>query len=89
MNLLSKKLYRTSSLIVVMLLTATISSFAQKSGYLQITGKIRKENKPESGVSIQISAAGTQAQTVASKDNGGFNFNLDLFEQTHRNPLGY
>lgn len=49
-----------------------------KSGYLQITGKIRKDNKPESGVSIQIVAPGAASQTVASKDNGNFTFNLDL-----------
>ena len=78
MNLFSKKQFKKCYLILALLLTASISSIAQKSGYLQITGKIRKDNKPESGVSIQIVAPGAASQTVASKDNGNFTFNLDL-----------
>ncbi len=77
MNLFNKKQIKKCYLIFALLMTA-MSTFAQKSGYLQITGKIRKENKPEQGVTIQISAPGAQAQTITSKDNGGFNFNLDL-----------
>ncbi len=78
MNLFSKKQIAKCYLILGLLLAASITSVAQKSGYLQITGKIRKDNKPESGVSIQISAPNATAQTVASKDNGNFTFNLDL-----------
>lgn len=76
MNKLNKK--QLKCYLILALFLTSLGSFAQKNGYLQINGKIRKDNKPEQGVSIQIAASGAQSQTVASKDNGGFTFNLDL-----------
>ncbi|MBL0139752.1 MAG: hypothetical protein IPP86_14690 [Bacteroidetes bacterium] len=51
---------------------------AQAAKYVEIDGKVRKDNKPIGGVVIRISAPGTPDQTVTSKDNGSFGFMLDF-----------
>lgn len=67
-----------NSLLVVIIMLLSFNAIAQKSGYLQVNGKIRKDNKPEVGVTIEINAIGLPSQTVSSKDNGAFNFNMTL-----------
>ena len=53
----------------------SLFSFAQTA---EIKGKIKKDNKPSGGVTIQITGAGITPQTVTSKENGSFSFVLDL-----------
>ncbi len=53
----------------------SLFSFAQTA---EIKGKIKKDNKPSGGVTIQIAGAGITPQTVTSKENGSFSFVLDL-----------
>ena len=45
---------------------------AQAPKYVEIDGKVRKDNRPIGGVIIKIS------QTITSKDNGSFGFILDF-----------
>lgn len=51
---------------------------AQAPKYVEIDGKVRKDNRPIGGVIIKISAPGTPDQTITSKDNGSFGFILDF-----------
>ena len=76
MNKIMAKSIRSIFFSILLLISS--SCIAQKSGYLQINGKIKKDNKPEMGVTIEVSASGTPTQSLSSKDNGSFNFNLDL-----------
>ncbi|MFN8142923.1 MAG: hypothetical protein U0073_00760 [Bacteroidia bacterium] len=53
-------------------------SVAQRTGYVQVNGKVRQNNRPIGGVIVKITCPGTIEQTVTSKDNGTYVFNLDL-----------
>ena len=58
-------------------LLAFFSNFALGQT-VELKGKIKKDNKPLGGVTIQISGNGITPQTITSKENGGFTFVLDL-----------
>ncbi len=63
-------------LILLLILTGLSHySFTQT---VEIKGKVKKDNKPSAGVSIQISGIGITTQTITSKENGSFSFILDL-----------
>ena len=61
-----------------MLVLLMVQVFAQKSGYVQCTGKVRADSRPVSACDIKISQNGSVVQTAQSKENGSFVFNLDL-----------
>ena len=47
-------------------------------GFVRVVGKARQNGAPLSNVTISITAPGAPSQTVASKDNGTYDFNLVL-----------
>ncbi len=57
------------------LLSTAVSA---QMGFVRVMGKARQNGAPLSNVTISISAPGAPAQTVASKDNGTYDFNLVL-----------
>lgn len=56
----------------------SIDLIAQVTGRVEIDGKIKNDKNPVGGVNIIIQGEGVPTQTVVSKDNGSFTFNLIL-----------
>ncbi|MFM9053190.1 MAG: hypothetical protein ACKOKF_12915, partial [Bacteroidota bacterium] len=68
----------SSALLTLLLFFCSLNGALADSGYVQVRGKARKANNPESGVTISISAPGATPQSLVSKDNGTYNFRLEL-----------
>ena len=58
-------------------LLAFFSNFALGQT-VELKGKIKRDNKPLGGVTIQVTGNGITPQTITSKENGGFTIVLDL-----------
>ena len=63
--------------LLLLCLLAFFSNFALGQT-VELKGKIKKDNKPLGGVTIQVSGNGTAPQTITSKENGSFSIVLDL-----------
>ncbi|MEY4593630.1 MAG: hypothetical protein RIQ47_40 [Bacteroidota bacterium] len=61
--------------VVCLLFSANLSA---QMGFVRVVGKARQNGGPLSNVTITITAPGAPSQTVASKDNGTYDFNLVL-----------
>ncbi len=63
--------------LLLLCLLAFFSNFALGQT-VELKGKIKKDNKPLGGVTIQVTGNGVAPQTITSKENGGFSIVLDL-----------
>ncbi len=63
--------------LLLLCLLAFYSNFALGQT-VELKGKIKKDNKPLGGVTIQVTGNGVAPQTITSKENGGFSIVLDL-----------
>ena len=75
MIILVKKI-RFWSLLAVMTCFTVFSSGQVK--HLEVNGKVQKGNKPAGAVNIEITSPGVATQNIVSKENGKFDFKLDL-----------
>src|SRR5262245_56540336 len=53
-------------------------SFAQREGYLQCIGSVRKDSKDVEGAEVKVMKNGVAIQTIYTKSNGKFVSNLPL-----------
>src|SRR5262245_37113558 len=65
-------------LFLLFSLAFSYASFAQREGYLQIFGNIRKDSKNLEGAEIKILKNNVAIQTLYTTSNGKFVFNLPL-----------
>ena len=71
------KKIRFLSLLALMTCFTVITS-GQAVKHMEVNGKVQKGNKPAGAVNIEITSPGVATQNIVSKENGKFDFKLDL-----------
>ena len=56
----------------------TVITSGQAVKHMEVNGKVQKGNKPAGAVNIEITSPGVATQNIVSKENGKFDFKLDL-----------
>ena len=73
-----KNILKQVSVIMMAFVLMMQGIHAQRTGNVQISGKVKKDGRPVSACDINVMQNGSVIQTIQSKENGSFIVTLDL-----------